>query len=60
MFLSHQLGSFLGVWLGGVIYDQTKSYDGLWWISVALGLFATIVHLPINEAPLARLSPKPA
>ena len=60
VFLSHQLGSFLGVWLGGVIYDQTKSYDGLWWISVALGLFATIVHLPINEAPLARLSPKPA
>ena len=60
VFLSHQLGSFLGVWLGGVIYDQTKSYDGLWLLSIALGLFAAIVHLPINERPLARLAPSPA
>jgi len=56
VFLSHQLGSFLGVWLGGVIYERTHSYDGLWWLSVALGLFAAVVHLPINERPLARLS----
>jgi predicted MFS family arabinose efflux permease len=60
VFLSHQLGSFLGVWLGGVIYDRTGSYDGLWWLSVALGIFAAVVHLPINEAPLARLSAKTA
>ncbi len=60
VFMSHQLGSFLGVWLGGVIYDRTGSYDGLWWLSIALGLFAAVVHLPINEAPLARLTQKPA
>ena len=56
VFLSHQVGSFLGVWLGGVIYDRTGSYDGLWWLSVALGVFAAAVHLPINERPLARLA----
>ena len=55
VFFSHQIGSFLGVWLGGVIYERTHSYDGLWWLSVALGLFAAVVHLPINERPLARL-----
>ncbi len=60
VFLSHQVGSFLGVWLGGLIYDRTGSYDLLWWLSVALGIFATVVHLPINETPLARLSAKPA
>jgi predicted MFS family arabinose efflux permease len=60
VFLSHQVGSFLGVWLGGVIYDRTGSYDGLWWLSVALGIFAAVVHLPINEAPLARLAAKAA
>ena len=56
VFLSHQIGSFLGVWLGGVIYERTHSYDGLWWLSVVLGLFAAAVHLPINEQPLARLT----
>jgi predicted MFS family arabinose efflux permease len=60
VFLSHQVGSFLGVWLGGLIYDRTGSYDLLWWFSIALGIFATLVHLPINEAPLARLTAKPA
>ncbi len=49
VFLSHQLGQFLGVWLGGRLYDRLGTYDPVWWISVALGLFAAIVHLPIRE-----------
>jgi len=56
VFLSHQIGSFLGVWLGGRIFDATGSYDGMWWAGIAFGIFATIVHLPINEKPLARLA----
>ena len=56
VFFSHQLGSFLGVWLGGYLYDRTGSYDGVWWLSVALGVFAAVVHLPINERPLPRLA----
>jgi len=54
VFLSHQLGSFLGVWLGGRLYDATGSYDVVWWLSAALGIFAAIVHLPIREAGVAR------
>jgi predicted MFS family arabinose efflux permease len=56
VFLSHQVGSFLGVWLGGWIYDSTGSYDPIWWAGVALGLLAALVHLPINERPLPRLA----
>ncbi len=56
VFLSHQLGSFTGVWLGGVLYDRTGSYDVMWWAGVFFGLFAAVVHLPINDRPLARLS----
>jgi predicted MFS family arabinose efflux permease len=59
-FLSHQLGSFSGLWLAGVLYDQTKSYDMMWWISIALALFAALVHLPIRERPVARLEPAAA
>ena len=54
VFLSHQAGSFLGVWLGGYLYDVYGSYDAVWWAGVALGLFAAVVHLPINEKPLVR------
>ena len=54
VFLSHQLGSFIGVWLGGRIFDQTGSYDGMWWAGVAVGLVAAVIHLPINEKPLPR------
>lgn len=59
-FLSHQLGSFSGLWLAGVLYDQTKSYDMMWWISIALAVFAALVHLPIRERPVARLAPATA
>jgi MFS family permease len=56
VFLSHQLGSFSGLWLAGTLYDHTKSYDIMWWISIALGLFAAAVHWPIQERPVARLT----
>jgi predicted MFS family arabinose efflux permease len=60
VFFSHQVGSFLGVWLAGRLFDMTKSYDAMWWISVALGLFAALIHLPIRERPVARLMAEPA
>ena len=50
VFLSHQIGSFLGVWLGGKLYDVFGSYNPVWWMSVGLGVFAFLVHLPIREA----------
>ena len=56
VFLSHQVGSFIGVWLGGLLYDRTGSYEAMWWAGVCFGVFAAIVHLPINDRPLARLS----
>ena len=56
VFFSHQVGSFLGVWMGGVLYDSTGSYDIVWWLGVALGIFAAIVHWPIREEP----APRPA
>lgn len=55
VFLSHQVGSFAGLWLAGRLYDVTGSYDAMWWISVALGLFAAAVHWPIRELPVPRL-----
>jgi predicted MFS family arabinose efflux permease len=55
VFLSHQLGAFLGVWLAGRLFDLTKSYDAMWWISVALGLFAALLNWPIDERPVERL-----
>ncbi len=54
VFLSHQIGAFFGVWLGGKLYDQFGSYDPIWWIGVALGVFAAIIHLPIREQRSAR------
>ena len=59
-FLSHQIGSFLGAWLGGRLYDMTGSYDVVWWIAVALGVFAAIVNLPVKEQALARTQPAAA
>ena len=55
VFLSHQVGSFLGVWLGGLIYDQTGSYDQVWLITIALSAFAALINLPVREAAIARL-----
>jgi MFS family permease len=56
VFFSHQIGGFLGVWLGGVVFDATGSYDVIWWISVALGIAAALLHWPIDERPVARLA----
>ena len=55
VFLSHQLGGFLGAWLGGYVFDMTGSYDAVWWLSVALGLMSAAFHLPISDRPVARL-----
>lgn len=52
VFFSHQLGSFLGVWLGGRLYDVYGSYEAVWWIGVGIGAFSAIIHLPIKERPL--------
>ena len=57
VFFSHQIGSFLGVWLGGYFYDVYASYDPVWWLGVALGVFAALVHWPIREAPAPALRP---
>ncbi|SPH16698.1 Multidrug resistance protein MdtH [Defluviimonas aquaemixtae] len=54
VFFSHQLGSFVGVWLGGRMYDAYGSYTAVWWIGVAVGAFSAIVHLPIREQPFDR------
>ncbi|WP_304951422.1 MFS transporter, partial [Sulfitobacter sp.] len=55
VFFSHQLGSFLGVWLGGRMYDIYGSYTGVWWVGVAVGAFSAVVHLPIREKRLEGL-----
>jgi predicted MFS family arabinose efflux permease len=60
VFLGHQLGSFLGVWLGGKLYDSTGSYDVVWWIAVALGVFAALVNLPVRESAIVRARVAPA
>lgn len=54
VFLSHQIGSFLGVWMGGYLYDHFGSYGPVWWLGVALGIFAAVVHWPIRERPVER------
>ena len=54
VFFSHQVGSFMGVWLGGLLYDRTGSYDIVWYISIALGIFAALVNWPIREHPIQR------
>ena len=60
VFVSHQLGSFMGVWLGGKLYDMTGSYDVVWWIAVALGVFAAIANLPVKESAIVRSLPAAA
>jgi MFS family permease len=53
-FFSHQVGGFLGVWLGGILYERTGSYDVIWYLTILLGFFAAVVNLPIVEKPVAR------
>jgi len=53
-FLSHQIGSFLGAWLGGRLYDTTGSYDVVWWLSIALGVVAGLINLPVDERAIKR------
>ncbi|WP_431097098.1 MFS transporter [Polaromonas aquatica] len=54
IFFSHQIGSFMGVWLGGYLYDRTGSYDIVWYIAIALGVFAALINLPVRETPIVR------
>ena len=54
VFFSHQIGSFMGVWLGGLLYDRTGSYNIVWYISIALGVFAAVVNWPVRETPIQR------
>ena len=54
VFFSHQIGSFMGVWLGGYLYDKTGSYDIVWYISIALGVFAALINMPVNENAIER------
>ena len=54
VFFSHQIGSFMGVWLGGYLYDKTGSYDIVWYISIALGVFAGLVNMPVRETAIDR------
>jgi MFS family permease len=60
VFFSHQIGSFMGVWLGGYLYDKTGSYDIVWYLAIALGVFAALVNLPVRESPIQRHAPKAA
>lgn len=53
-FFSHQVGGFVGVWLGGVLFERTGSYDVLWWLFIVLGILSALINLPIKEQPVAR------
>jgi predicted MFS family arabinose efflux permease len=53
-FFSHQVGGFLGVYLGGLLYEQTRSYDVVWWLSVVFGVLSAVINLPIVEKPVVR------
>ena len=60
VFLAHQIGSFLGVWLGGRLYDATGSYDVVWWLAVAFGVMAALLNLPVRETAIQRPQAQPA
>ena len=60
VFFSHQVGSFLGAWLGGYFYDTTGSYEIVWWMSAALGVVSALLHAPIKDRPMARLAARQA
>ena len=60
IFFGHQVGSFMGVWLGGFLYDRTGSYDMVWYITIALGMFAALINLPVRDTPIVRALPQGA
>jgi MFS family permease len=59
-FFSHQVGGFLGVWLGGIVFDRTGSYNTVWWLAIAFGIISAVINLPIVERPMPRLAAMPA
>jgi MFS family permease len=59
-FVSHQVGGFLGVWLGGIVFEKFGSYTSIWWLSVLFGVLSALINLPIVEKPVARLVAQPA
>lgn len=59
-FVSHQVGGFLGVWLGGIVFEQFGSYTPIWWLSVLFGVLSALINLPIVEQPVARPVAQPA
>ena len=59
IFFSHQIGSFMGVWLGGYLYDRNGSYDIVWYLAIALGIVAGLINLPVREAPIMRAAKVP-
>ena len=56
-FFSHQVGGFLGAWMGGLLYERTGSYDIVWWLAVAFGILSAVINLPIEEKPVLRAAP---
>jgi MFS family permease len=59
-FFSHQVGGFLGVWLGGIVFDRTGSYDPVWWLAILFGVLSALINMPIVEKPVSRLAVVPA
>jgi MFS family permease len=59
-FFSHQVGGFLGVWLGGIVFDRTGSYNMVWWLAILFGVLSALINMPIVEKPVARLAVAPA
>jgi len=59
-FFSHQVGGFLGVWLGGLVFDRTGSYSMVWWLAILFGVLSALINMPIVEKPVARIAAAPA
>jgi predicted MFS family arabinose efflux permease len=59
-FVSHQVGGFLGVWLGGIVFERFGSYTPIWWLSILFGVLSALINLPIVEKPVQRAVAQPA
>jgi predicted MFS family arabinose efflux permease len=59
-FFSHQVGGFLGVWLGGIAFDRTGSYNVVWWLAILFGVLSAVINIPIVEKPVERGAAAPA